>query len=126
MVQTKLDKKFVPLALKLLNKHGAVATVSIKSGDTFNPSTNKRAAGTSTPHSVKIVPPFPYKDVLIDGDNIKRGDMQTYFAASGLGFDPLTARYTLDFKGTTWKVETTQPFYSGEQIALYGVQLRRR
>lgn len=120
---TALDKKFVPLALRLINSRGAEAVFHETSGDTFDPGTNERIVGTTVSYTRKVVPPFPFREQLVDGDNIRRSDAQTYVAASGLQFT-LSTRLTMTIGGKTWKIEKIEPIYSGELVALYRIHLR--
>lgn len=123
---TPLDDKLVPKALEIVNKFGINATfaVGLIEPDDYNPETGETTPDTPTNTIRKVTPPEKYDRYLIDGDLIKFGDCRVYLPASGLTFDPVNGmKVTI---GTSlWKIVKVEYVYSGEEIALYELQLRQ-
>lgn len=120
---TDLDTRLIPKVLAIVNRLGKSVTFETVSGGSYDPLTRVVTGGTMTPVVKKVTPPYEFKNYLIDGDNIRVGDLQIDLPASGLTFTPErgwivvidTVRYT---------VIKVSPVYTGEQIALYNLQLR--
>ena len=71
-----------------------------------------------------MTPPENYNSRWIDGDLILEGDAQVSLAASGLTFTPENGQViTLDSQ--KWKIVRVQSEYTGDNIGLYVLQLRR-
>ena len=120
---TVLDDRLVPLALELVAKFGKVVTFKEVTKD-YTAATGDVVESGVTNHSVKVTPPEKYDDALINGDLIQIGDTKISLPKSGLLFTPIRGmQVTID--SITWKIEKVSPIYTGEQIALYELQLRK-
>lgn len=118
----KLDSVMVPLANKLIGDFGL--TVTYKQVTTsFDVSTGK-TTDTEATSSAVVAPPEPYKQNRIDGTTIRNGDIMTAIAQSAIAFTPaINDRVTLN--GVDWEVIAVNPVFSGEQVAMYELQLRQ-
>lgn len=128
---TVLDDILVPKAKDLIDRFGKVATFKVQSSETYDTATGITGE-TETEVSVKVTPPSPYNDRLVDNDLIRAGDMQIAFAPTALdettgvaiSFTPENGmKVVLD--SATWKVERVNSVYSGDSIALYVLTLRK-
>lgn len=118
---TELDLEFVPLALELIEELGkpVLFTIETKTHDL----TGKVTVTGTASHTRNITPPEPFDSRYVDGTLIKQDDVQCYVAASGLPFTPAKGiKVAID--GKLFHVEATRSVYSGEQVALYWMQLR--
>ncbi len=122
---TRLDAKFVPLVLSKLETFGKDAVFTVYPSAGYDPTTGKLTPGTGTPYTVKIIPPYPYEHGYRGPDVIQAGDMQTGIAASGLAFTPKPDAMTVTIDGQVYRIVSVEPIYSGEQVCLYLLQLRR-
>ena len=117
-----LDSEILPLAKELADEFGkAVTLVSVS--ETFDPATGNTTT-TETTHLVNAVPPQAFNKSRIDGSLIQAGDTVIGLPAQPLS-DPPTTEDKLRFDGGTWTVVAVDPIYSGEQVALYNVQVRQ-
>jgi len=123
--QTSLDKKFLPMALRLVTKYGKLVQFDTYPDEVYTPSTGENVPGDSVVFYKKIIPPYGYEQKYVNGDSVQAGDMQTGIAASGLEFvpQPSLTKVTIDTK--QWNIINMMPIYSGEQICMYLLQLRK-
>lgn len=120
-VPTALDNKLVPKALALINKFGLDATfVNITVGPTFVPGSG--TVTKTTANVVRKVSPPAEKRRYGEAGVIRKEATVIYVAASGLTFTPTKGnRVTV---GTiTYTIEEANPYYSGEQIAVWELVL---
>jgi hypothetical protein len=123
-MSTELDIEAALAALELINENGKAAVFSNYTAATYSVSTGKVTAGSPATFNKKIIPPYPYEQKLVDGDVVRVDDMQTGVAASGLGFTPERLKTTVTIDNKIWTIVNIQPIYSGEDVALYLLQLR--
>lgn len=121
---TALDTEMRQVAFDLIDEFGKTLTYNMNLADTFDPATGGVTAGSPASVNRKSIPPYKYEDQYIDGDLIRVGDMQTGVAALGLTFTP-EKQMVVNFDNLNWDVKAVNPIYSGTQIALYILQLRR-
>lgn len=74
--------------------------------------------------TVQCTPPFPYEKERIDGTIVQSGDAETLIAAKTLATAPVAEKDELTFAGIRWKVIAVNPVYSGDEVAVYVLQLR--
>lgn len=122
---TELDEEFVPLALEMIDELGKTVEIKIYPAQTYDPTTGEATKGDYTRYVKKIIPPYPYQQKYINGDTIKQGDMQTGIAGSGLGFTPEPGLTEIFIDTQRWTIVNMMPIYSGEQICMFLLQLRR-
>jgi hypothetical protein len=121
---TELDTLILPKVLELIGRYGKLVSFSVTTGATQNAGAGTVTGGTTTAHSVKASPPYPYESRYIDGDLVLVGDSRLYLAGSGLAFTPAPGQVvTID--SAKWRVVRVNPIYSGELVAAWEVQVRR-
>lgn len=120
-----LDASLMSTAYSLIYRRGKTVVFKTYPAAVYDPTTGETTLGNSVDYTHKIIPPYPYSDKYINGDTIRAGDIQTGIAALGLLFvpDPSATKVVIDT--IEWSIVNMQPVYSGEQIALYMLQLRR-
>ncbi len=126
---TQLDIKIIPKVFKLIQKHGkTVEFVETTGGGAYDPATRKTTNRNKKKHNVKVTPPDKYKEDEIDGDVIRRGDSRILVPSQGLLFEinEDTIQFLrINYDTLGWEVKSYIPYYSGELIAVYELQLRR-
>lgn len=120
---TELDDQLVPAVLELINDLGKVAVARVKSNQAYTESTGD-VTESATDYTVKILPPERFDIGYIDGDVIRVSDLKTAVAASGLAFTPKLGMLVI-FDSGTYTTISVSPVYSGEQIAMWELQLRK-
>jgi hypothetical protein len=123
-VATVLDTKLRAAALRIIEAYGQDATFTVPGSVTYDPTTGVATESSPTEYVEKISPPRGYHATMIDGDVVRRGDRQAYLAASGLAFTPETGR-EVELTDGTWRIMGVQEMFSGEQVAVYVLQMRR-
>lgn len=123
--QTILDKKFLPKALRLIDRLGKTVVFKTYPDATYDPETGETVPGDPVNYSKKVIPPYAYEQKYLDGDTVQTGDMQSGIAALGLEFTPEPSVTTVVIDTEEWNIVNMMPIYSGQQIALYLLQLRK-
>jgi len=118
----KLDSVLVPLANKLVNDFGK--TVTYKQRVSSYDATTGKTTFTETESSAIITPPEPYRQNRIDGTTIQAGDAVANIAGSSISFVPAISD-RIDLNGSDWQVVRVNPVFSGEEVAIYELQLRQ-
>ena len=123
---TALDTKLRAVALRLIDDYGQDAIFVVPTTSTYDPDTGATTETGPTEYTEKISPPRGYKANMIDGNVVQRGDRQAYIAASGLAFTSETGlEVRLTDAEEVWRIVGVQEIFSGEQIAVYVLQMRR-
>ena len=122
---TAMDEKFIPMALRMIEKFGKTVEIKIYPDAVYGPTTGETAVGGYVRYVKKIIPPYPYEQKYIDGDIVQQGDLQTGIAGSGLGFTPEPGLTKITIDTLVWNIVNMKPIYSGEQIAMFQLQLRK-
>ena len=122
---TRLDTKFVAKTLAMLERTGKAAVFQTYPDADYDPDTGQTTLGDAVDHTHKIIPPYAVDQRLIDGDTVKAGDMETGVAALGLQFTPSPSVTKVLVDGQAWTIIHVQPVYSGDEIALFSLRLRR-
>jgi hypothetical protein len=120
---TALDVRARASALRLLNKYGKTISYTHNGPASYNTATSRSTPGSTTTVSVKGYPTSPTEH------DIKMGVLQDetvlLIAAAALSFEP-TPLDAVTFDGKTWTVRPVSPIYSGEQVALWYVAIKRK
>lgn len=119
---TTLDEKLVPKALSLIQRFGHEIDF-IDETVSFDAVAGTISVSASTTYSTRVSPPERYLDQYVDGDTVQFGDARVFVPASGLAFAP-TNTMRVEFDGTYWRIVSVDEIWSGEQRALYEVQIR--
>lgn len=107
-IVTTLDSELLTAAKEIIDELGR--TVAITNNATLYP-------------AVQTSPPLAFKRSLVDGELVKRGDVQLFVPGLELGFVPSKAD-VVEYDGTTWSVVRIEALYAGGAIALYVLHLR--
>ena len=121
---TAFDNKMIPEILALVAQYGKTVTITLDGTSLYDPETGYGTQGYPTEYDVKVTPPEQYERQFFEGETVKIGDARVWLPASGLEFTPVISM-KVDFDNQTWTVQSVLPIYTGEQIALYGLQIRR-
>lgn len=91
----------------------------------YDPALGEDLSATPTTYSIKVAPPENYKFYEADGTAIRRTDLKTYIAAKDLAVVPDSQTDTLTFNSVVYKIVSVKAHQSGDQIALWELQLRK-
>ncbi len=119
----KLDSVMGPLATNLIADFGGPVTLT-RTVKVYDATTGK-TTDTATTFRVNLSPPFPYTRERINGTLIQTEDLWAYIPASASSGAPDGKTDQITLKGVVYKVVTVKPIYSGVEIAMYEVQLRK-
>ncbi|RKY09813.1 MAG: hypothetical protein DRP56_02105 [Planctomycetota bacterium] len=122
---TEMDETFVPLAVEMLDEFGKAAVIKTYPDGAYDPTAGETVVGDMVSYAKNIMPPYPYEQKYIDGDVIQVGDLQTALAGNGLEFTPEPGLTVIVIDTLEWNIVNMMPLYSGEQIALFMLQLRK-
>lgn len=125
---TTLDTRLVPKVEVILARHGLNVTLQ-QYATAHNPKTGDMVKTAPVSFTAKATPPMPYSEKYIDGDSVQRGDAAVFIAGKELsdaGYVPKRGD-TLTFvtDAIVWRVLNLGLIYSGSQVALWELQLRR-
>lgn len=121
--ETVLDKKLLPKIEKILNKLGKTLTFKTYPNAVEHDVEGTVELGGLVEYQRKAIPPYEVEEKHVNGDTILSGDMLTGIAGKDLEFMPV-AGMTVVIDSIDWNIVRIKPVYSGEQIALFVVQLR--
>jgi hypothetical protein len=120
---TALDVRARASALRLLNKYGKTISYTHNGPASYNTATSR---STTWQHDDCFRQGIPN---LADGTRYQMGVLQDetvlLIAAAALSFEP-TPLDAVTFDGKTWTVRPVSPIYSGEQVALWYVAIKRK
>ena len=122
---TALDDKFVPLAKRLLDEKGATAYAVIEGASVYDPTTREYTDVPPSEVEIKVTPPYPARHFLQGAEVTEERHLVSFFAASGLTFDPVKVRWALKIDNVIYDNMEVNPIRSGDEIALYELELRR-
>ena len=125
---TKYDVIFDAVAKNLIDKFGIAAQYIVLTDDAvYDPSTIDPDAAThdqsSVATNVTSSPALSYDREFIDGTTIQVGDNYV-FIYSYDGLSPKTGDNFI-IHGKTFSIKGIQPYYSGELVAAWKLQLRK-
>jgi hypothetical protein len=121
MSPTALDGPLRNVAKALLGQFGKPGLVEYLSTGTYNPTTGEASQSTSRATVSGVVEDYSAKE--IDGTTVLRGDLKWTIPAKDVTRPAPNDMVTLD--DVRYTVITSRSHYSGEQEALYQVQLRK-
>lgn len=123
-----LDEAFRQVGESLIGALGASATLTLDEND-WDPASGVETSPEETPIPITISPPAAYTAQEIDGTVVQVDDMKASAAAKKLeelgvnGVD--LNKYRLTAGGSTFRIVRAFPVYSGDQVALWMMQLRK-
>lgn len=119
-----LDGMMRSVAKSLIGTFGTTATITTHTGGNYDPITDGTVPGSDVQVVVPCSPPEEYKNYVIDGTRIQTGDMKILIPALVYATSPVTAQ-TITIRGQIYKIISVIPVSSGNQEAVWEVQLRR-
>lgn len=124
-MSTELDIRLVPRVLTLVKKYGQQATFKLPLLKEYDRETGKARDVQPTDYVGYVTPPSPFEVKPKDGDNILSGDLKTYLAAKDLEFTPAVGMKVVLADETEWVAVSVGRIYTGVEVALWVLQLRR-
>lgn len=120
-----LDTTARNTASRLLAKFGKAMTLTRAAG-TYDLATGTTTPGTPQTASVNGYPDATYRKLgqTYGAELVQAGDLDVMVAAKGLAFTPAPGDQ-LSWGSEVYKVQQVKPTYSGEQVALYNLLVRR-
>ena len=121
----KLDTRLRALAKKLIPDYGkSITYIAVTPGGYVN-STGFSAESTASSTVTAVIENFASN--LIDGTQVKKGDLQVIIDAPTLDDASITPDTDdrLTIASTTYKIINVEPIYSGALIAYFTFQIRK-
>lgn len=118
---TALDSSIAQIVVKVLTTMGITITIDVDTV-TNNQLTGTASISTST-YTVKATPPEAYAAHLVNGDSVQANDTRIFIAGVQSFTPVLNMRVTLG--GLEHRVIRCTGVYSGDDVALWELQLRR-
>lgn len=119
---TVIDRKLKPKITAAIKRVARTVQASA-GGGTYNPATGT-VTGTPAYQAVKMTPPTPASFELTRNGMAKDGDTEVYFDAATIAFRPLLGML-VQFDGQTWYAVRVDDVYTGDDVGVYHVVLRR-
>ena len=124
MMATELDVTLIPEILAIVTEYGKDVIFEVPQLSEYDHSSGGVTETGPARHTKKVTPPANYDRKYIDGGSILAEDMQIFLPASELEFVPTkNCKVTVD--NQVYVVVSIRPYYTGESIAIYELQLRR-
>lgn len=119
---TAFDRRAGRTAERLIERFGAPATLR-RVTRSYDPVTGE-AGEITEDHAVTVSPPETFREDLIDGTLVRRGDLKTHLAATTAPVVPEATGDRLILSATTYEVLAVEPVMSGAVVAYYTLHLR--
>lgn len=116
---TALDKKFLPLSKSLIGRFGKTITIA-HSVFVYDPATGG-SVESITSFAIKAIIE-DYKGTDFASGLIQQGDKKITIPA--VGIEKPKPGYTMTFDSMTFQVVRVTETWSGEQVAVYEIQVR--
>lgn len=123
-MSTALDTTLIPKIKSIIEDYGKNVAFVVPGVASYDPDDGSVIESGVQKYTVKATPPANYKADMIDGDTIQDNDCMINISASGLLFTPENGR-EVTFDSQSWRIMSVQTAYTGEDIGLYEIQLRR-
>ena len=121
-MSTALDIELKVVVDELIAEFGKTGQVEVSPSQEYDPTTGTVDESTPIRYTLKYVPPFPASKGWGVSSTLQ-GDMETWIA------NPLQFKAEAGLKikvdSEWWKVIEVRPVYTGDDISLYGMLLRR-
>lgn len=123
-MSTQSDIEFAALAVEMLeDDYKEVVFTESASTDDYNAATGRTTQSSPDAYTVKSAPPFAYEQRYVNGNTVQEGDLRLLIAGSGQSFVPKVGQ-KVTFDSGVYRVVSVLPYYSGEDIAAWEVQVR--
>jgi hypothetical protein len=121
---TSLDISLGPVVKSLIDEFGKVLTFVVGGDNAYDPVTGITDQDNRTTVQVKGSPPAPVRRAYGADEPARDSECKTYIAASGLTFNPEPGLVVI-IDSIRWQTVEVSPVYTGEQVAAYGLLLKR-
>ena len=123
---TDLDTELIPEIYNIVDEFGINATfyVDFIDPEDYSPLTGHTTEDTDAGVVRKVTPPEDYADFFIDGDLIQHGDVRIYLPSQNITFTPELGM-KVSIGSSDWRAIAIDPIYSGEEICIYKIQMRK-
>ena len=118
-----LDIKMKALARRLIDQYGKVCQVEFSPARSYDPTIGKPVESTSIKKSIKLTPPYPASTQWWASTTVQSGDMEAWATVEpGITFE---VGMRLKVNNDWWKVIQVNQAFSGDDVALFGLLMRR-
>lgn len=121
-MSTSLDIELRGVVQELMTEFGKTGQIESAPSQEYDPLSGTVTESTPLRYTVKYVPPFPASKVW-SASTVKEGDFETWIEPSTAFKIDNGLKVKIDTEW--WKVVEYRPVYTGDDIALYGMLLRR-
>jgi len=122
-IESNLGARMFNTVDRIINKFGTDANLYVASG-TYSAAEGKRTIAEEVSQGKKVIPPYPFKKELVDGDVIRIEDMQTGVAAKDLTL-PIVDGLQLTVLSEVYTLVRHWPIIANNTVVLYLMQLRK-
>jgi hypothetical protein len=123
-MSTSLDTTLIPKIKTIIDDYGKDVVFVVPGLASYDPDDGSVIESGIQKYTVKATPPENYRADMIDGDVIQQNDCMITISSSGLSFTPQNG-LEVTFDDQSWRIMGIQTGYTGEDICLYEMQLRR-
>lgn len=121
---TELDDELLEDVFELVDEVGKTVEFYLYPDAEFDPIESELNTGSVATVTKKVIPPFNVDARQVKGDLVRIDDMFTGVPGKDLEFI-IECGIQVGFDSMMWKVQRFMPIYSGEQVCLYILQLRK-
>lgn len=126
---TELDAEIIPLAYELCEEFGKQIEYTITGVTAYNPDTQTSEPTKTKLAHCKMFPPEDYSTFATVNSSglIEEGDKEAYLPSqyfNDAGLEPTEEDFA-EFDGDKWIVKKVEAVFSGDEIAVYKMQLRK-
>jgi len=121
---TALDTTLIPKIKSIIDTYGKNVVFVVPGLSSYDPDDGSVVDSGVQEYTIKASPPANYRADMIDGDVIESNDCSISISASGLLFTPRNG-LEVTFDSQSWRVMNVITGYTGDEIGIYEMQLRR-
>ncbi len=122
---TPLDTLVPPQVTAVLVTYGATGILRVFSSGAYDPTTGGYTEGSATDSAVKLIPPYPVEESLIDGETYQAEDMWTGITGENATEPNIdNSIFIPTAAGTEYKIMGRKKIRSGDSVALYVLHIR--
>jgi len=122
-IESNLGSRLFNRVETIINKYGTTAILYLGVGE-YSAVAGKRTITEEITQTKKIIPPYPFRKELVNGDTIRIEDMQTGVAAKNLSV-PIYDGLQVTVMSQIYTIERYWPIIANDTIVLYLMQLRK-
>jgi len=123
---TVLDGPLRSVSQQLMDQFGTEATLKRSTGGSYDTATRDVVGESADSQTIRgVLTKFKARPGQSEGpENVEQGDRKFTTAAQGLDWAPEVS-HTVAVEGHEFEVLDVHPVYSGDQVTLYELHLRR-